>query len=99
MNRKSFKTGLIITVVSFIIMGFPFSPHVASISETYYDCQKGTGDMRAAILMARGSCEPAKITYLGLLLGILIGIIMMIVWFVRFVIRVLKLLSKLEKKG
>lgn len=78
MNRKIFFSGLIIFLICLTMLGFPFSSHVSSISETYSDCQKGTEDLRASFLMARGVCEISQISYYGLLLGILIGFVMII---------------------
>lgn len=65
------------------MLGFPFSPHISSISETYSSCQKGTDDLRASILMARGTCEISKISYYGLLLGELIGLIMIVIGIIK----------------
>jgi len=75
MRRRILLMGLLILLFSVMILGAPFSSDIASIAETYGDCQKGTDDLRAAFLMAGGQCEPAKIFYYGLLTSSLVGII------------------------
>lgn len=98
LNRRIFIIGFLMITVSLLILGFPFSPHVASIVETYSDCQKTTINLRAAILIAQGICEPTMVMYYVLLSGVFVGIIIIIVGFLVFAIKILKKLDRLDKK-
>ena len=79
MRRRIFLSGLLILALSVAALDFPFSDKVSSMTETYSSCQKGTDDMRGAFLIARGVCEPAKITYYVFLSASFVGFVILIV--------------------
>ena len=83
MHRKIFLSGLLLLTISLFALGFPFSDKVSSMTETYSDCQKGTDDLRAAFLMARGVCEPAKVLYYAFLFASIIGFIVLIIGLIK----------------
>ena len=83
MRRKIFLSGLLILAFSVAALGFPFNDKVSSMTETYSDCQKGTDDLRAAFLMARGVCEPAKVLYYAFLFASIIGFIVLIIGLIK----------------
>ena len=83
MRYKIFALGLVILLFSVIVLDFPSSDKVSSILETYYDCAKGTDDLRAAFLMSQGYCELAKPLFWIFLILAFLGFIITIIGLVK----------------